>query len=88
MKKGKPSDASAATKVIMYIVLILALIISLFPFYVMFVSSTLKTGEILSAPPKLTIGTNFKENLSNLKEKVDIGRVIFNSLFITITYTI
>jgi lactose/L-arabinose transport system permease protein len=88
MRKGKPGDAKKGTKIIIYIFLVLAVVISLFPFYVMFVSSTLKTGEILSAPPKLTIGTNFKENLNNLKDKINIGRVIFNSLFITITYTI
>ena len=88
MKKGKPGDAKMGTKVVAYIFLIIALVISLFPFYMMFVSSTLKTGEILGIPPKLTIGNNLINNINNLKEKINIGKVIFNSLFISIIYTV
>lgn len=88
MKKNrKPSEATKSTKLLSYLFLIIALLISLFPFYLMFVSSSLTTGEILSIPPKLTIGTNLMENLANLKDKIDIGRVMFNSLFIAIVYT-
>lgn len=87
MKKRKPGEVGRGTKVCTYIFLILALVISLFPFYLMFVSSTLKTNEILSIPPKLTIGNNFITNLNNLKDKMNIGRVVFNSLFISIIYT-
>lgn len=88
MKKNrKPSEATKSTKLLSYLFLIIALVISLFPFYLMFVSSSLTTGEILSIPPKLTIGTNLMENLANLKDKIDIGRVMFNSLFIAIVYT-
>lgn len=88
MKKRKPSEAGKGTKVFTYVFLIIALVISLFPFYLMFVSSTLKTSEILSIPPKLSIGNNFISNLNNLKDKMNIGKVIFNSLFISIIYTI
>lgn len=88
MKKNKkPSDATKLTKLSSYLFLIIALLISLFPFYLMFVSSSLTTGEILSIPPKLTIGTNLMENLANLKDKINVGRVMFNSLFIAIVYT-
>lgn len=88
MKLAKARDASPLTKIIIYAFLIIAVLVSLFPFYVMFVSSTLTTGEILSSPPKLTFGTNLAENFANLKEKVNIGRVVANSLFITVVSTI
>lgn len=75
-------------KIISYLFLLIAVLISLFPFYLMFVSSTLTTNEILSVPPKLSIGTNLMENLANLKDKINIGRVMFNSIFISVTYTL
>lgn len=75
-------------KIFSYIILIAAVLISLFPFYLMFVSSTLTTGEILSIPPKLSFGNNFSQNLLNLQEKMDVGKVMFNSLFISIVYTL
>ena len=88
MRLVKARDASILTKVLIYTFLIVAVIVSLFPFYVMFVSSTLTTGEILSSPPKLSFGTNLAENLANLEDKIDIGRVVLNSLFITVVSTI
>ncbi len=86
-KNRKPSEASKSTKTLSYLFLIAALLISLFPFYLMFISSTLTTGEILSIPPKLSIGSNLMENLANLKDKMNVGRVMFNSLFVSIVYT-
>lgn len=86
-KNRKPSEASKSTKTLSYLFLVVALLISLFPFYLMFISSTLTTGEILSIPPKLSIGSNLMENLANLKDKMNVGRVMFNSLFVSIVYT-
>lgn len=85
--KGMPTDANITIKTITYTILIIALIMSLFPFYLMIVSSTLKTGDILSIPPKLTVGKNLINNFNNLKEKMNIGKVVFNSLFVSIAYT-
>lgn len=88
MKKNrKPSEATKLTKLLSYLFLIIVVLISLFPFYLMFVSSSLTTGEIISTPPKLTIGTNLMGNLANLKDKINVGKVMFNSLFISIIYT-
>lgn len=75
-------------KVMTYGFLALVVILSLFPFYMMFVSSTLTTGEILSFPPTLTPGSNLVENYNNLVEKIDINRVVLNSLAIAFTYTV
>ncbi len=87
-KKRNPSEASLLTKCLSYLFLIIAVFISLFPFYLMFVSSTLKTGQILSIPPKLSIGTNLMENLANLSDKMNVTRVMFNSVFVSVVYTV
>ncbi|MBF9013994.1 MULTISPECIES: carbohydrate ABC transporter permease [unclassified Oceanispirochaeta] len=75
-------------KFLTYLFLIIAVAVSLFPFYFMFVSSGNSNNEILSSPPALTAGTHLIENLQELNKKIDLIRIIFNSLFITCTYTI
>lgn len=87
-KHRKPGAAGAATQIISYAFIAVTLFVSLFPFYLMFVSSTLTTGEILSIPPKLTLGSNFIANLENLTEKVSIGRVMVNSVLVAGVYTL
>ncbi|GKX30114.1 sugar ABC transporter ATP-binding protein [Vallitalea longa] len=75
-------------KIISYIFLIIITFFSLFPFYLMFVSGTNSTSDILGIPPALWFGENLIDNFNNLNERMLILRVIFNSLFITITYTV
>lgn len=74
-------------KVFTYTFLTIAVFISLFPFYFMFVSATNTTAQILSVSPKLTFGTNLLINLENLNKKLDLGRVFFNSVIMTMSYT-
>ena len=45
-------------KVFTYVFLTIAALISLFPFYFMFVSATNTNAEILSATPKLIFGSH------------------------------
>lgn len=87
-KTKKPVDAPLSIKTMNYIILIVAVIVSLFPFYVMFVSATRTTGDILSFPPKLTFGANLAKNFAKLNSEINVGRVLFNSLFISIIYTV
>lgn len=83
----KPNDARLSTKILTYLLLSIAVFISLFPFYMMFVSSTHTTGEILSLPPQLKFGSSLISNMKKLNSSINVGRVFFNSLFITLTYT-
>ena len=76
-----------AAKVLTYAFLGVFALVSLFPFYLMFVSSTLETGEILSASPRMFFGSNLAANWAHLSEKIDTGRVLFNSLLIACVYT-
>ena len=68
-------------------VLIIAVLVSLFPFYFMFVSATNTNADILSATPKLFFGSHAVENYENLGKRLDLGRVLFNSCVLTVTYT-
>ena len=74
-------------KVFTYVFLTIAALISLFPFYFMFVSATNTNAEILSATPKLIFGSHLVENFKNLNKKMDILRILMNSAIMTVTYT-
>ena len=75
-------------KILSYMILILAAFVSLFPFYFMFVSGTNTNTEILSVPPKLSIGTALLDNFAILQDKMNIAMSIFNSVFISVVYTL
>lgn len=87
-RKGSPQKETLKVKIITYGLLLVAAFVSLFPFYLMFVSSTLSTGDILKIPPTLSVGSNLMVNMESLKDKTDIWRVVFNSVFISVVYTI
>lgn len=76
-----------AKKIFIYLALGLVAFASLFPFYFMFVSGTNTNTAILSAPPRLIPGGELAANFALLTDKVDIFRVAFNTLFISITFT-
>lgn len=71
-----------------YIFLIVAAFLSLFPFYFMFVSGTNTNQAILAAPPRLIPGAMLAQNFSVLVEKMKIVRVAFNTLFLSVTFTV
>lgn len=79
---------SILQKAFIYLLLGIGLLLSIGPFYWMLVGSTNKTGDILSSPPSLIPGNYFMENLKNLNESFDVLRVLGNSLFIAIVFTI
>ena len=75
-------------KIATYLALSVTVFMSLFPFYFMFISSTHTTGEILSLPPNLLPGANLSKNLAHLNEEFSMARVFFNSMFVSVVYTI
>ena len=74
-------------KALVYLLLGLAALVSLFPFYYMFVSSTNSNIEILHNPPSLTPGAYLIKNFAVLDEKIGVARVTFNSLFVALVFT-
>lgn len=83
MRNGKTMPKAAT-----YAVLTIAALVSLFPFYFMFVSATNSNADILSAAPKLFFGSHLMGNLKNLNERLDLGRVLLNSCILTFSYTL
>ncbi len=75
-------------QIITYVILAAVVIISLFPFYFMFVSATNSNDEILAAPPSMLPGRHLLENMETLNKKIDFKRVMFNSLFVAGSYTV
>ena len=75
-------------KICVYFLLILAAFLSLFPFYFMFVSGTNSNQAILAAPPRLIPGDMLAQNFSVLVEKMDIFRVAFNTLFLSVVFVL
>ncbi|WZL74107.1 carbohydrate ABC transporter permease [Clostridiaceae bacterium 35-E11] len=83
----KPDGTNLSLKIFTYAFLGIVVFMSLFPFYLMFVSATLSNNEILSESPRMIFGANLMQNIQNLNERIDIVKVLFNSIFITLTYT-
>nr|WP_309098658.1 carbohydrate ABC transporter permease [Fredinandcohnia onubensis] len=76
------------SKVLIYGLLLIGVIISIGPFYWMIVGSTLPTGQIFSLPPKLSPGDFLAKNFASLKDSLGIARIFWNSIFIAIVYTV
>ncbi|MEC5423454.1 carbohydrate ABC transporter permease [Virgibacillus sp. C22-A2] len=75
-------------KTIIYILLSIGVILSILPFYWMAIGSTLTSGKIFSVPPNFLPGNNLLENAKNLNESLNFLKVMWNSLFISVTYTV
>lgn len=79
---------TSISKVIIYFLLIISGALFLFPFFWMVIGATSESGEILSMPPSFLPGKNLLNNIINLEQSINIMKVVFNSLFIAIVFTI
>ena len=86
--KSKPNDSKFLSKIIIYAILIIGVVVSLFPFYLMFISATHTSGDVIAFPPKLYISGNLLANLKSLDADIGIGKVFYNSFFISVIYTL
>lgn len=88
MAKTTLKNKKMIQKLFLYLSLIVFLILSIFPFYWMIVGSTNHTSKMFTNPPTLTLGDQFMTNFTNLNEAIGINRVVFNSLFVSLTFVI
>ncbi|MEH7225075.1 carbohydrate ABC transporter permease [Bacillus sp. JJ1566] len=86
MQENKASRFSR--KAVIYLLLLIGIVISIFPFYWMLVGATNHTSKMFSNPPTLSFGDQFLTNFANLNESINIWRVLFNSLFVSGVYVI
>jgi sn-glycerol 3-phosphate transport system permease protein len=75
-------------EIFIHAILILLIIVLAFPVFFALVTSTLSLQESYQYPPKLLPGNQFMSNLKEAWERVNIGRLFFNSTFISIIVAI
>ena len=83
VNKSKKSE-----KIILYTVLVIGSLVSIFPFYWMFISATHPSADVFSFPPKLFFGSDFIKNIKSLNDEINLVRVFFNSIMISSVYTL
>ncbi|MGF7049382.1 cellobiose transport system permease protein [Paenibacillus sp. DS2015] len=86
--KGNLGNPGIFSKILYYVFLIVGALVSIFPFYWMFVIATNDRGAVFHIPPLLTIGDQFVNNFQRVLEKADFFRALGNSLFVSSMVTI
>lgn len=74
-------------KFFVYVILVGGSLVSLFPFYYMFIMSTRLNREINSVPPPFTPGTHLVENFQKVTDNIDFFGAMWNSFFVSATIT-
>ena len=75
-------------KVILYLILILGVVITFFPFYYMMVLATRCRSEIFCFPPPLWFGNSIMANITILLDKLPFFQNIFNSIIVSTLATL
>ncbi|GFR37963.1 sugar ABC transporter ATP-binding protein [Insulibacter thermoxylanivorax] len=84
----KGDQPGVITKVLYYVFLITGAIISVFPFYWMFVIGSNGRGAATRIPPVVTIGDQFVENFQRALSKTEFWTAILNSVMISSAVTL
>jgi multiple sugar transport system permease protein len=90
MRRERKASAAGQTinRVLVYLLLVFLAILTLFPFYWMFVLATHSQGSIFSAPPPLWFGEYFTQNYESLLSRLPFLRNIWNSVYIALMATV
>jgi len=75
-------------EIFIHAILILLVIVLSFPVFFALVTSTLSLQESYQFPPKLIPGNQFMNNLKDAWERINIGRLFFNSTLISVVVAI
>ncbi|WP_078556259.1 carbohydrate ABC transporter permease [Bacillus alkalicellulosilyticus] len=75
-------------QLLIYLFLFATTVISVFPFYWMFVIASNTTSEVNKFPPAVIPGRNFIENAQRVFERIDFFGSMFNTIIIASTVTI
>jgi len=75
-------------EIFIHAILILLVIVLAFPVFFALVTSTLSLQESYQYPPKLLPGNQFMNNLKDAWERINMGRLFFNSTLISVVVAI
>lgn len=84
----RPGGLDWLSSFIMYAVLTIIAIISLFPFYWMLVASTHRSESILNLPPPLFFGNDLVQNYTDLLDGLPFWQAMINSIFVGVVATV
>ena len=73
---------------VLYLALVALALLTLFPFYWMFVLATHSQSDIFSAPPPVWFGEFLERNFTTLQERLPYIRNIWNSFYIALMATV
>lgn len=71
-----------------YLVLVVASVLSLAPFAWMVIASTHKTSDLFASPLPMLPGGEFWQNLGRIQASIGFGQVMFNSILVAVIYTV
>lgn len=74
--------------VLRHLALIVGALISLFPFYWMFVLSTHESAVIFQYPPVMTPGSKLSTNYGSIMERINIWGAMSNTLVVAVSVTV
>jgi len=75
-------------EIFIHAILIILVIVLAFPVFFALVTSTLSFQDAYKYPPKLIPGDQFANNLKDAWERINIGRLFFNSTLISVVVAI
>ncbi|WP_219833994.1 carbohydrate ABC transporter permease [Paenibacillus sp. R14(2021)] len=80
--------SSAIRSLILYLAMLIGAAVSLFPFYWAAIAATNESGKVFAKPPVLVPGSKLIANVVHLNDAIGIGRVLFNSIYVVVIYTV
>lgn len=86
--RNKPGDSVMIGKILFQVLMIVGALVSVFPFYWMFVIASNDRGAVFHIPPMLTIGDQFVENFTRVLDRSDFFAALGNSLFVSSAVTL
>lgn len=75
-------------RLLLYLVLTVGGVVSIFPFYWMVTAATHTTSQLFQSPPPLFPGSHLLENIVALQRSVGFARVMANSVGTAVVYTV
>ena len=84
----EPQGSQLLKSVVTHILLLVGVVLSIFPFYWMFVMATRTTGDIFKYPPVFVPGGHLSVNVDNLLKSIDIIGSTWNTLVVAVLTTV
>lgn len=88
VSRKKPDEPGVVAKTFFYLFMIIGALVSVFPFYWMFVIATNDKDAAFHIPPLLTPGAQFFDNFSRVLERTDFFQALFNSVVVSSAVTV